>query len=478
MTTSSAVSPKRWTALIVLSIVQLVLVLDDGVVNVALPTMRQDLGLGPSSLAWVNNSYALVFGALLLAGGWLADRHGRRRIFMIGTALFGLASLACAFAPSAELFLGARVVEGGGAALASPAALALVVAAFPSGEERNKALGTWGIAAGVGGVLGMTASGLLIGLTSWHWAFLINVPLAAFVLVAVPRLVQESRGDSTRRADWWGALTITGALGLAVYGLLAAATDGDVAGRLGVFAVAAALLAVFVVLQVKQRDTMIPHGFFAVRNRATGFVVSFLMAGCFMAVFFALSLHLQDALHWSPLLTGLALTVQPVVSFVVFPVAAGSTFKYGVHVVLPVGLGICAAGLLWLGRIDGPASYAVDVLPALILLGIGTALAFVAATAAGFGGAEEVAGLASGVIDASQQVGMAVGLAALVSIDAWAATDTAAAFGEHIGRGFLVGGVLLAVTALVAARAMEKVEFGPPPNVEAAGPDGRATSQH
>jgi EmrB/QacA subfamily drug resistance transporter len=461
---SATANPRRWTALMVLSLVQLVLVLDDGVVNVALPALRVDLDLPSTSLAWVSNSYALVFGALLLAGGWLGDRYGRRAVFLTGSAIFGLASIGCAAAQSTPFFLSARVLEGVGAALASPTALALVVANFPEDEERNKALGMWGIAAGVGGILGMTASGLIVGLANWHWAFLINVPLVLVVLATVPKLTPESRGQGDGRADWWGVVTVTAGLALLIHGLLVAAADGEIRSHVVEFAVAAGFLITFVVLQVRQERPMIPHGFFAARNRATGFVVSFLMAGSFMAVFFALSLHLQNTMHWSALRTGLALTVQPVVSFFIFPVAAGLTFKLGVRSVLPVGLGICAAGMFWLGRISGPTDYLTDILPSLVLLGIGTALAFVAASAAGFGGSDEAAGLASGVIDAAQQIGTAVGLAALVSIAAWGTASVPGGnpLGGHVGRAFLAAGVVLALAALGSALVMEAAAFGPP----------------
>lgn len=445
---------KRWQALIVLSVLQAVLVLDDGVVNVALPHIQRDLHFPAAFLAWANNTYALVFGSLLLAGGALADRYGRRRLFIVGASIFAVGSLVCVFAPTVAVFLGARIVQGLGAALASPAALGLVAANFPDMEERNKALGIWGIAAGVGGVLGMSLAGVAIGLTSWHWGFLINVPIVIVVVIAIRSLTPESSDPAVNRLDVMGSVLATAALAVLIAAVLNLGQNGADTTTVCLAAGGAALLILFVISQRRSGPTMIPRGFFNERNRSVGFIASFVMAGCFMAVFFALSLHFQNQWGWSPLRTGLALTLQPVVSFFAFPLAAKYTFSWGVKHTLPLGLLVCSIGLFLLSNISPGHHYWPVVAPGLACLGVGTAFAFVSATAAAFGGNDEAAGLASAVIDAAQQMGAAVGLAALVAVAVGASTSGQAAF----GTAFLVGAGVLVLLAAVTFATLQKSE--------------------
>lgn len=456
--TTGQPNPRRWLALVVLAALQAGLVLDDGVVNVALPALQRDLGFTTATLVWSNNAYALTFGALLLVGGVLADRYGRLRVFRIGTALFGAGSLACVFATHAGPFIGARVIQGLGAALASPAALALVTANFRDWQERNKALGWWGIAAGIGGVAGMSVAGVLIGLTSWHWAFLINVPAAVLLVVLIGRFTGESSDPSRGTVDWLGAALVSAALALLILGLLSSAHTGRLSDGVPMLIAGAVAFLAFVLAQIRRTNTMIPHGFFALRNRTVGFVVSLGMAGSFMAVFFALSLHLQNDLHFSPARTGIALTLQPIVSFFVFPVAAKFTFERGVRLVLPAGLLICAVAMFLLVRVGHGTSYWLTVAPSLVLLGIGTSFAFVSATAAAFGGDDEAAGLASAVIDAAQQVGTALGLAVFVAVSAWALA-TGSGFAVGISRAFGWAGALLTALAIFAWLRMETDSF-------------------
>lgn len=456
-----AVNPRRWWALALLGTFQAALVLDDGVVNVALPALQRDLGFSSAMLAWSNNAYALTFGALLLAGGVLADRVGRLRVFHVGTALFGLGSLACVLVTTSTLFIAARIVQGVGAALASPAALALVTANFRDGRERNKALGWWGIASGIGGILGMTAAGILIGFTSWHWGFLINVPFVVLLLAMVRRFTPESRNAQPQPIDWVGTVLVTASLAALIMGLLRAAQSGTWTDGLLYLIVAGAAMSGFVATQRTVRHPMLPHGFFRMPNRTVGFIASLVMAGAFMAVFFALSLHMQNDLGFSPQLTGVALSLQPVVSFFIFPVAAGLTFKYGVKYALPFGLLLCAFALVLFVRLDTSTNYWTTIAPSLVLLGAGTSFAFVAATAAAFGGTDEAAGLASAVIDAAQQVGTAVGLALFVAVTVWAGrAQTGVAPG--ISAAFGWAGVALVVTAIFAYVRMEPATFGPP----------------
>lgn len=463
-----ASEPRRWQALIVLSFVQLVLVLDDSVVNIAVPSVQRDLGFSVPGLAWVNTSYVLVFGGLLLLGGRLGDVLGRRRVFLAGVALFGVASLASGLAQAPWQLLTARALQGVGAALASPGALAIVAVSFADAEERNKAFAMWGISAGVGGLLGMVLGGVITDLASWRWVFLINVPIALAVLVILPRLVGESKDPRAGKADLPSGLVITAGIAVLIYGLLEYGRTGGLARLWPSLAASLVLVGLFLFRQSRSDDPLVPRGFLRVRTRTTGFVVMLLMAGATMAQFFALSLYLQEVLHYSPMRTGLALMPQAVISFMFFPVAAVVINKLGLRVALPAGLLIIAVGYALLGGLSPDSSYWLDVFPTLAINAVGGPLAFTAVTTAGVGESGEESGLASGVLDASQQVGTAIGLALFVTISTRFAADAGQATvqADGLATAFVAAAVALVVIAVIAYAAMGKtslkVSMGPP----------------
>jgi len=475
MTVNARSEPKRWPALIVLSFVQLVLVLDDSVVNIAIPSVQRDLGFSVPGLAWINTSYVLVFGGLLLLGGRLGDVLGRRRVFLVGVVVFGLASLACGVAQAPWQLLTARAVQGVGAALASPAALAIITVSFADPQERSKAFATWGISAGVGGLLGMVLGGLVTDLASWRWVFLINVPITLAAAAILPRLIGESRDPKAGRADLPSGLTITAGIAVLIYGLLEFGRTGS-AGRLWPsLAASAVLVALFLFRQSRSAAPLVPRGFLRVRVRTTSFVVMLLMAGATMAQFFALSLYLQEVLHYSALRTGLALVPQAVISFMFFPLSAVVINKLGLRFALPAGLLIMAVGFALLGRLSVDGSYLMDVLPTLVVNAVGGPLAFTSVTTAAVGDSGDEAGLASGLVDAAQQVGTAIGLALFVTIG----TRFAASAGQvtvqadGLATAFLAAAGALVVIAVIAYAAMGrtslKASMGPmepPPSAE------------
>jgi len=465
--TAARSEPKRWQALVVLSFVQLVLVLDDSVVNIAIPSVQSDLGFSVPGLAWVNTSYVLVFGGLLLLGGRLGDLLGRRRVFVAGVAMFGLASLACGLAQAPWHLLTARAVQGVGAALASPAALAIITVSFAEREERNKAFAMWGISAGVGGLLGMILGGLVTDLASWRWVFLINVPIAVAAAVILPRMVGESRDPRAGRADVPGGIAITAGVAVLIYGLLEFGRTGGTGRLWPSLAASAVLVGLFLARQSRAATPLIPRGFFRVRTRTTGSLVMLLMAGATMAQFFALSLYLQEVLDYSALRTGLALVPQAVISFMFFPLSAVVINRLGLRIALPAGLLIMAVGFALLGRLSADGSYLVDVLPTLVVNAVGGPLAFTAVTTAAVGDSGDEAGLASGVVDAAQQVGTAIGLALFVTVStrfaANAGQETVQADG--LATAFLAAAVALVVIAVIGYAAMGqtslKASMGP-----------------
>ncbi|MEV0698819.1 MFS transporter [Saccharopolyspora sp. NPDC050389] len=308
MTTSPTVAVgRRGPALVVLCFVQFMLVLDDTVVSVALPSLRDELGFGTAGLTWVVNAYFVAFGGLLLLFGRAADLLGRRRVFLSGVALFGAASLACGIAQEPWQLVAGRFAQGAGAAMASPAALALITLLFPGSEERARALGIWGGIAGLGGTAGLVISGALTGLASWRWIFLINLPIAFAALVLLPRLVAESRAARPGRVDVPGAVLGTGAVVSLVYGLLQTAESGwgDMAAA-GPLALAAVLAVLFVAVESRAAEPLIPLSFLAFRIRAVANGASLLFSAAFYAMAFLLMLHLQTVLGYQPLTAGLA----------------------------------------------------------------------------------------------------------------------------------------------------------------------------
>ncbi|MFJ9107113.1 MFS transporter [Streptomyces sp. NPDC102283] len=409
---------RRGPALVVLCFVQFMLVLDDNVVSVALPSMREDLGFGTAGLAWVVNAYFLAFGGLLLLFGRMADLLGRRRVFLTGVALFGAASLVCGLAQEPWQLVAGRFVQGAGAAMASPAALALIALLFPGTRERAKAFGIWGGIAGLGGTMGLVISGALTGLASWRWIFLINLPVALAAVVLLPRLVPESRSGRAVRLDVPGAVLGTGALVALVYGLLRAGESGwgdtTAAGSL----VLAVLLAVaFVAVEARTAEPLVPLSFLSFRIRAVANGTTLLFSAAMYAMAFLLMVHLQTVLGYRPLTAGVAYLPYGAGILAGMWLSSRAVARLGVRPALVLSFLISAAGLLLLSGVAPSDGYVFGVLPGMLVTSIGCGLALPALTVAALTGTtEEDAGLGSAVLSSVQQVGGAVGVAVLVAL--------------------------------------------------------------
>ncbi|WP_320669691.1 MFS transporter [Patulibacter defluvii] len=463
MTPSSSV-PHKGLALALLATVQFIVVLDASIVNVALPSIDDALGLG-SNLSWVVNAYTLVFGGFLLLGGRLADLLGRRRLFMTGLILFAVASLVGGFAESSGVLIAARAVQGLGAALVSPAALSLVTTTFAEGAERNKALGVWGAVAGSGGAAGVLLGGMLTEWAGWEWVLWVNVPIALGAAALAPRLLVESRDEAEQRHfDIAGAVSVTAGLALLVYTLV----DANDAGwgstqTIGLGALALVLLAVFVVIERAQSRPLVPFSIFANRTLTGANVIGLLTGMALFSMFFFITLYMQRVLGEDALQTGLAYLPLSVVIIGSAGAASALVTKVGFKPTIIAGLLLTASGLLWFSQVSWPGgSYAADVLGPSILAGAGLGLTFVPMTIAAVSGTEpHEAGLASGLINTSQQVGGALGLAILITIATSRTDDLLGTGGDPkvaategfqnaflVGAGFALLGAVLALVLL------------------------------
>jgi EmrB/QacA subfamily drug resistance transporter len=408
---------RRWLALAVLAVAQFMVFLDETVVNVALPSMKGDLGFSQASLAWVVNAYMVTFGGLLLLGGRVADLSGRRRVFVAGIALFGAASLLAGLAQSQGMLVGARALQGVGAALATPAALALVAVLFPSGAERVRALGIWGGLSGLGFATGILLGGAITDLASWRWVFLINFPVAVGTLAVVPRLVADSRVTDRRSFDVAGAVTVTAAMAMLVYAVLKSSDYGwHSATTYALFAAASGLLGAFAVIEFRSGAPLIPAGVLNRRATLVPNLLQVLLGASAISTLFLLTLYVQQALGYTPLQAGLA--YLPLAAGVAGATAMANhvVLRVGPRPVAATGLATTAAGLTVLGHTPVVADYATDLLPALLLVGVGAGLSFVSITTAALARvAEAAAGLASGLLSTSVMLGGALGLAALAA---------------------------------------------------------------
>jgi EmrB/QacA subfamily drug resistance transporter len=424
---------RRWWALALLVVTQFMLVLDIAIVNVALPSIQEDLGFSVEDLQWVTSAYALTFGGFLLLGGRAADLLGRRRVFMAGVGLFAVSSLAAGLAPSDEFLIAARALQGLGAAIVSPAALSILTTTFQEGAERNKALGVWGAVSGMGGAAGVLMGGILTDVAGWEWIFFLNVPIAIGAVALAPVLLGESRvAGLGRQFDVAGALTVTGGLVLVVYALVGTNTDGWTSGRtLGLFGAAAALLISFVVIESRTRQPLLPLRFFSSGTITGANVAGFLMGSSIFSMFFFLSLYMQDVLGYSALRTGVAYLLVSITIIISATVSQMLVTRINPRFVLATGMGLLTLGLLWFTQVPVDGNYLVDLAPGFILTGIGLGFAFVSDTIAALAGVEERdAGVASGLINTSQQIGGAIGVAALVTVATSQTSDKLAAAGQ------------------------------------------------
>jgi EmrB/QacA subfamily drug resistance transporter len=409
--------PTRWKALVVLALAQVVLTLDNTVVNVALPQIGRDLGFTQAGLAWVVNAYALAFGGLLLLGGRLADIVGRRRLFIIGMSVFALASLLAGLAWTPGLLVAMRFLQGAAAATVAPSALSLISLMFTDKRERSKALGVWGGLGGIGGVAGVIIGGVLTEYAGWRWVFLINVPVAIAAVVTAPRYVPESKRPQEGGLDYIGAALITGGVGLAVYALLAKGTASWTSSPFVLeMAGAALLILAFVLRQRVATDPLIPKVVFQSRNRVTAAVVSILVAAALGTFFFSLTLYMQQVLGWSPLQAGLAYVPFALGVMVGIGALTSLVPRLGVRRLLPFGLIMAGFGLWLLSHIPVEGGYAAHILPGMVILALGVSTGFIGSTIAGVDGVtDDYAGVASAVVNASSQIGSALGLATIVA---------------------------------------------------------------
>jgi EmrB/QacA subfamily drug resistance transporter len=462
---------KRWIALILLCVAQFVVVLDASIVNVALPTIGDALHFSESDLPWVVNAYVLTFGGFLLLGGRLADLLGRRRVFMAGLVLFALASLAGGLATSSGQLIAARAVQGLGAAILSPAALSIVATTFKDGAERNKALGIWGAVAGSGGAAGVLLGGVLTEGLGWEWVLWVNVPIGLIAAAIAPSLIAESRAENeTRHFDVAGAFTVTAGLSLLVYALVDAENAGWGSTRtIGLLAVSVALLAAFVVVERRSRAPLVPFSIFRVRTITGANVVGILTGASLFSMFFFISLYMQQVLEYSPIRTGLSYLPLAVSIIISAGVASQLVTKVGFKPILAAGMGLIALGLLWFSRISVDGSFAADILGPSLLAAVGLGFSFVSVTIAAVSGIEDrEQGLASGLINTSQQVGGALGLAILsaVSISVTGSSQDKAVLTEGFQAAFLVGacfaalGLIATLLLIRSADSRAHVEIG------------------
>jgi EmrB/QacA subfamily drug resistance transporter len=411
---------KRWLALYVLCLGDLMIVLDTTIVNVALPSIRDDLGFTETSLAWVVNAYLLTFGGFLLLGGRLGDLYGHRRLFVGGISLFTVASLACGLSTSQGLLVAARAVQGLGGAVVSAVALSLIMILFTKPADRAKAMGIFGFVLSGGGTAGVLLGGVLTDILSWHWIFLVNIPIGIAVVALTLALLPAAHGPAAeQRLDIAGAVTVTASLMLAVYAIVNGNDEGWTSGQtLGLLGGAVALLAVFLTVEARTAAPLMPLGLFRLRNVATANVVGILMAAGMFAAFFLSALYLQLVLGYSPLQVGLAYLPSTIIwGAVSLFLSDKLVMRFGIKVPMVGGLAIMSLGVLLFARAPVDGNFALDVLPCMLLQGFGAGIAFNPLLLAAMSDVKPTeSGLASGVVNTAFMMGGALGLAILASI--------------------------------------------------------------
>jgi EmrB/QacA subfamily drug resistance transporter len=469
---SSRPAHNPWVSVAIVCLAQLMVVLDATVVNVALPSIQHGLHLSQDNLQWVVNAYTLTFGGFLLLGGRLADLFGRRRLFFIGVTLFTAASLVNGLASSSAMLVASRAAQGIGAALVSPATLAIVNTTFPEGDDQRKALSLWAALSAGGAAVGLLLGGVLTQALSWPWIFFVNVPIGVGAVALAFRYVPGGRGEVAQRGtDVFGALSITGGLALLIYVIVETTTYGWGSARtLGLGALALALIAAFVVIESRVRAPLVRLGIFRMRALAVGDGAMFFLGAGLFANFFFGTLYLQEILHFSPIATGFGFLPVAVLIGVAAGISQWLVPRLGVRTVAIIGMAIAAAGLALMVRISTDGTYAGTVLPPYILLAVGLGLAFVPATLISVSSVHgDDAGLASGLFNTAQQVGGALGLAVLVTVATSRTSSVLASLGHHpsahavagasvsgyriafiIAAGFMIAAIAVLVTFLRA----------------------------
>ncbi len=454
----TATDRRRWIALVVLCAGFLMIILDQTIVNVALPSIQTDLGFSQSELAWVVNAYLIAFGGLLLLVGRLGDLIGRRRIFLAGLTVFTSASLVCGLADGRALLIGARFVQGVGGAMTSAVILGMIVTMFPRPSDRAKAIGVYSFVAAAGGAIGLLAGGVLTQAINWHWIFFVNLPIGVATGVFATRLLPDDRGIGLKRgADAPGAVLLVASLMLAVYTIVEASNYGwGSAHTLGFGGLAVALLVSFIVRQATAANPLIPLRVFRSRTVTIANLMQMLMVAGMFGMFFLGALYLQRVLRYDAIEVGLAfLPVALGIAALSLRFAAQLMMRFGAKVTLIGGLALVAAGLLMFRSASANAAYLTDLLPAMLLLGVGAGLVFPALmTLAMSGATPEDSGLASGLVNTTQQVGGALGLAVLATLSTTrtgsllahgASSATALTDGYHLAFTIAAGLVLAAI---------------------------------
>jgi len=442
MATNGEFREKRWQALVLLCSAQFVVVLDASIVNVALPSIGEALDFSQQNLPWVVNAYVLTFGGFLLLGGRTADLLGRRRVFMAGLLLVAVASLLAGFAATEGQLIAARAAQGLGAAIISPAALSIVTTTFSDGAERNKALGVWGAVAGSGGAAGVLLGGILTDGLGWEWVLWVNVPVALIALALSPRLIAESRAESEARVfDVAGAVTVTAALSILVYALVDANDAGWGSSQtLGLIALSALLMAAFVAIELRAAKPLVPFSIFRIRTLTGANVVGLLVGASLFSMFFFISLYMQQVLGYSAIHAGLSYLPLALVIMASAGIASQLVTKLGYKPVLAAGLLFIVIGLLWFSRVSVGGGFTTDILGPSLFAAAGLGFAFVTTTIAAVSGVEESeAGLASGLINTSQQIGGALGLAVLSAIAISRTDDVLSGGGSSLENGLTEG---------------------------------------
>jgi EmrB/QacA subfamily drug resistance transporter len=459
-------SDRRWSALALIVTAQFMVILDVAIVNVALPSIKSDLNFSQTNLQWVVSAYAIMFGGALLLGGRLADLLGRRRLFMAGLALFAASSLLCGLAWSESSLIAFRAVQGLGGALLAPAALSLLMTRFAEGRDRNLALGIYGAASGSGAAVGVLLGGVLTSYLSWSWIFFINVPVGIAAIALAPLLLQESRADvAERHFDFPGAASITAGLMLLVYAMTRATSDGWGSGStLALLAGAAALVLAFVAIELRSPSPLLPLRIFRSRTLSAANAAMAIVGAVAFSEFFVLTLYLQDVLHYSAVMSGAAFAGFALSVVVLSNVAQVIVGRFGVRPTLTAGLLLSAISVAWLTRLPVDGHYFWNLFPAFVLGGAGMGLSFVPVTIASLTGVERSdAGVASGLINTSRQIGGAIGIAAVSAVAASSTSNyvhahsVAATSGVALNHGFQTA--LYALTGLLIIGALIAVTF-------------------
>jgi len=470
----TATAKRKWLALALLSVVQFMVVLDIAIVNVALPSIQVDLGFSQENLQWVISAYALFFGGFLLLGGRSADLLGRRRIFLGGLVVFTLSSLFAGLAWSEASLITARAFQGLGAAIITPAALSILSTTFHEGRERNIALGVWGAVGGFGAAAGVLMGGILTDALSWEWIFFVNVPVGVVAIVLAPILLDESRDSSVKTFDLPGAALVTAGLSSLVYAITQAGQEGWLAGRTIGFAVASlVLLAGFVGWELRHPEPLMRFGLLRTKTVAGANVAGFIMGTAMFSMFLMLTLYMQQVLGYSAMETGVAYLAVAGTAIIWSGVAAQLVTRVGVKPVLVSGMTFLTAGLIFFTQVSVGGSYVTDLLPGFLLIGVGIGFSFVPITIAALAGVEPAeAGLASGLINTSQQIGGALGIAALSTI-ATSRTDEAVSAGTAVPsalvdgftNAFVAGAIIAGIGILAALTLIRRDELEQPQEV-------------